>query len=91
MGLEWIHLGKKMALISSAQGRAEADEVLHLAADFTNESLDSNVAALIKFEPQHLRGYVSSFYILTRYLLDNNIQIQGIESVNPLSENLYDF
>src|SRR5665647_679625 len=51
--------GKKMAVISSAQGHVEADEMLHLAGDFTDESLESNVAALIEFKPQHLRGYVS--------------------------------
>lgn len=83
--------GKKMAVISSAQGHVEADEMLHLAGDFTDESLESNVAALIEFKPQHLRGYVSSLYLLALYLLDNDIQIQSIESVDPISENLYDW
>jgi len=83
--------GKRIAIIASSQGSICEENVLHLNGDLTEKNLKNNVKKLKKFKPQHLRGYTGSLYILAKYCLDNNIKIGGIESINPISENLYDF
>lgn len=83
--------GKRLAVISSAQGMVEGGNTINLIGDLTTENLKKNVKKLIEFKPQHIRGYVSSIYILAKYCLDNNIKFEGIESINPISENLYGF
>lgn len=83
--------GKRLAVIASAQGIVEEENTLNLSGDLTTEKLQRNIEELQKFRPQHLRGYVGSLYILAKYCLDNDIAIEGIESINPISENLYDF
>lgn len=83
--------GKKLAIISSAQGIIAGENIITLIGDLTTENLEKNIEKLKEFKPQHIRGYVSSLYILAKYCLDNDIHIQGIESINPIAENLYDF
>jgi phenylacetate-CoA ligase len=83
--------GKRLAVISSAQGYVQARNTLNLLGDLTTVHLQKNVEALLHFQPQHLRGYVGSLYILARYCLSHAIHLQGIESINPISENLYPF
>ena len=83
--------GKRLAVIASAQGIVEEENTLNLSGVLTTESLQKNIEELQEFRPQHLRGYVGSLYILAKYCLDNSIPIKGIESINPISENLYDF
>lgn len=84
-------LSKKLAVISSAQGNIETENTLNLTGDLTTENLEQNIKKLLDFRPQHIRGYVSSIYILAKYCLDNSVKIDGVESINPISENLYDF
>ena len=84
-------LGKRLAVISSAQGMVSGENAINLIGDLTTENLEKNVNKLIEFKPQHLRGYVGSLYILARYCLDNNIELDGIESINTISENLYEY
>jgi phenylacetate-CoA ligase len=83
--------GKKMAIISSAQGNLEGKNRLGLIGDLTEKNLKENVEKLIQFEPEYLRGYVSSLYILAKYCHDNNITLKSIKAINPISENLYDY
>lgn len=83
--------GNKLAVISSAQGLVKNENTIHLTGELTNENLRDNVEQLIEFKPQHLRGYVSSLYILGKYCLENDIKLDGIISIDPISENLYDF
>lgn len=83
--------GKKLAVISSAQGVVKAENTINLIGDLTTENLKKNVEKLLEFQPQHLRGYVGSLYLLAKYCLDNNIKPDGIESINTISENLYDY
>ena len=83
--------GKRLAVISSAQGTVGGKNTLNLVGDLTTEKLKEIVKKLIEFEPQHLRGYVSSLFILAKYCLDNSVEISGIESIDPISENLYDY
>lgn len=83
--------GKRLAVISSAQGMVGETNTINLIGDLTTENLNNNVEKLLEFKPQHLRGYVGSLYILARYCLDNNIKLDGIESINPISENLYEY
>jgi phenylacetate-CoA ligase len=83
--------GKRLAVIASAQGIVKEENTLNLSGDLTTVNLQKNIKELQKFRPQHLRGYVGSLYILAKYCLDNDISIEGIESIDPISENLYDF
>ncbi|HHV23596.1 MAG TPA: phenylacetate--CoA ligase family protein [Methanosarcina sp.] len=83
--------GKRLAVIASAQGIVKEENTLNLSGDMKTENLQKNIEELKKFRPQHLRGYVGSLYILAKYCLDNEISIEGIESIDPISENLYDF
>ena len=83
--------GKRLAVISSSQGIVEEQNTINLIGDLTTINLEKNVNILLIFKPQHLRGYVGSLYILAKYCLDNNIKLDGIESINPISENLYNF
>jgi phenylacetate-CoA ligase len=83
--------GKRIAIITSAQGIIRADNTLDLSGDLSRENLRENAEKIRDFKPQHVRGYVSSLYIFAKYCLDNDIELHGIESVNPISENLYDF
>lgn len=83
--------GKRLAVIASAQGTVGGKNTLNLVGNLSTENLKEIVEKLIEFKPQHLRGYVSSLFILAKYCMDNRIEIQGIESINPISENLYDF
>jgi len=82
---------KRIAIIASSQGSICEKNVLLLIGDLTEKNLKSNALKLKKFKPQHLRGYTGSIYILAKYCLDNNIKIKSIQSINPISENLYDF
>lgn len=81
--------GKRLGVISSAQGMVEGDNIINLIGELTTEDLEKNVKKLLEFKPQHLRGYVGSLYILAKYYLDNDIRLDGIESINTISENLY--
>ena len=83
--------GKKLCVISSAQGMVAEKNTLNLIGELTTENLKMNLEKLLDFKPQHLRGYVNSLYILAKYCLENNIKLKGIESINPISEDLYDF
>jgi len=83
--------GKRLAVISSAQGMVGEKNTINLIGDLTTENLKDNVEKLLEFKPEHLRGYVGSLYILARYCFDNNIKLEGIESINTISENLYDY
>ena len=83
--------GKRLAVISSAQGMVREENIINLIGDLTTENLKKNVEKLLEFTPQHLREYVGSLYILAKYCLDNNIKLDGIESINTISENLYDY
>jgi len=83
--------GKRLVVVTSAQGIIGGNNTLNLFGGLTTENLKRNVEKILEFKPQHLRGYVSSLYILAKYCLDNDIQIEGIESIDPISENLYDF
>jgi len=83
--------GKRLAVVSSAQGVVKAENTINLIGDLTTENLKKNVERLIEFKPQHIRGYVGSLYILAKYCIDNGVRLGGIESINTISENLYDF
>jgi len=83
--------GRRLAVISSAQGMVKEENTINLIGGLTTENLRRNVENLFEYKPQHLRGYVSSLYILARYCLDNNIKLNRIESINTISENLYDY
>lgn len=83
--------GKRLAVIASAQGVVKKKNTLNLSGDLTAVNLKKDVEELQKFRPQHLRGYVGSLYIVAKYCLDNDVFIEGIESINPISENLYDY
>jgi len=82
---------KRLAVISSAQGIVKAENTINFIGNLTTENLKKNVEKLLEFKPQHIRGYVGSLYILAKYCLDNNINLEGIESIDPISENLYDY
>ena len=71
------------AIISSAQGAFSEKNVLNLLGEMTNENLKVNVQKIIDFNPEHIRGYVGSLYILAKYCLDNKIQIKNLKSINP--------
>lgn len=83
--------GRKLAVICSGQGNVKNNNTINLTGDLTAENIKDNIRILLDFKPQHLRGYVSSLYILAKYCIDNEIKIDGIKSINPISENLYDF
>jgi len=83
--------GKKLVVVTSAQGIISGNNTLNLLGGLSTENLKTNVEKIIEFKPQHLRGYVGSLYILAKYCLDNAIHIEGIESINTISENLYDY
>lgn len=83
---------KREAVIAAAQGGiGENRKTLTLVGDMTSDSLAQNIARLSDFKPQHLRGYVGSLYLLARYCLERGISFPSIESINPISENLYAF
>jgi len=81
--------GKRLAVISSAQGVINKKNTLNLVGDLTSKNLERNTKELKKFKTQHIRGYVSSLYIFALYLLEKHITVPGIESINTISENLY--
>ena len=71
--------GKKLCVISSAQGMVAEKNVLNLIGDLTTEKLKMNLEKLLDFEPQHLRGYVNSLYILAKYCVENKVALKDIE------------
>ena len=85
------HGRDSLAVIASAQGTVSGENVLHLCGNLTSENLQQNVKLLLEYKPRFLRGYVSSLFILAKYCIDHSITIDFIQSINPISENLYDF
>jgi len=85
------HGKQKLAVVSSAQGVIEGENTLNLLGDLSELNIKKNLRKILEFRPQYLRGYVSSLYILANYCIDHNIKIDFVESINPISENLYDF
>ena len=83
--------GKRLAIISSAQGIVTGKNILNLIGDSTEKDLNENAEALINFKPQHIRGYAGSIYVMAKHCLENNLQIKDVESINTISENLYDY
>jgi len=83
--------GKKLAVIASSQGQLLYHNTLNLVGDLNTKNLKKMVRELFKFQPEYLRGYVGSLYILARYCLENRIKITGIKAIIPISENLYDY
>lgn len=82
---------KKLAVVTSAQGVVEGENTLNLSGDLSEPNIRKNLKKILEFRPQYLRGYVSSLYILARYCLDHSVEIDFVESINTISENLYDF
>lgn len=85
------HGKQKLAVVSSAQGVVEGENTLNLLGDLSELNIKKNLGKILEFRPQYLRGYVSSLYILANYCIDHNIKIDFVESINTISENLYDF
>ncbi len=83
--------GKKLAVVAAAQGIVREENTLNLPGDLTESNIEENLKQILDFKPQHLRGYVNSLYILAKFCLDHDIKIDFIESINTISENLYDF
>ncbi|HHT9147075.1 MAG TPA: phenylacetate--CoA ligase family protein [Candidatus Wunengus sp. YC61] len=83
--------GKRLAVLAGAQGIIGQKNSLTLTGILTSNSLKKNVNKLFAFKPEYLRGYVGSLFILAKYCLDNNIQLKGIKSIDPISENLYEY
>lgn len=81
----------KLAIVASAQGVVRGEKTLNLLGDLRESNIKENLQRLFEFRPQYIRGYVGSLYILAKYCLDNDIKIDFIKSINPISENLYDF
>ncbi len=92
-GWKWggFEYNMKYCILKSAQKIQQHGGCLHLAGDLTEENLRENLAAIQNFKPQHLKGYVGSLYIFARFCLDNNVRIEGLISVIPSSENLYEY
>jgi len=83
--------GKRIAIVSSSQGILNKRNALNLYGDLTSEKIKENTKILRSFRPEYIRGYVSSLYILARYILENDIQIEGVLAIDPISENLYPY
>lgn len=81
----------KYAILKSAQDIIIEKNCLYLNGELTTENLKRNVTEIIRFKPEHLKGYVNALYILAKYCIDNDISIKGIRSITPSSENLYPF
>lgn len=81
----------KYVVLKSARKIIKEGSCLYLIGDLTTENLKKNIEELIRFKPVHLKGYVNALFILAKYCLDNGIKLEGIKSVTPSSENLYDF
>jgi glycosyltransferase involved in cell wall biosynthesis/phenylacetate-coenzyme A ligase PaaK-like adenylate-forming protein/MoaA/NifB/PqqE/SkfB family radical SAM enzyme len=92
-GWQWggFEYDMRYCILKSAQKIQQHGDCLHLIGDLTEENLRENLAAVQGFRPQHLKGYVGSLYIFARYCIDNSIRIEGLKSVIPSSENLYDY
>lgn len=82
--------GKRIVTLASAQGGLSGRNARNLHGDLTPEKLRENARILQSFRPEYLRGYVSSLYLMARYILDNDIVIRGVRAIDPISENLYD-
>ncbi|UCG13686.1 MAG: phenylacetate--CoA ligase family protein [Deltaproteobacteria bacterium] len=82
---------QRLAVISSAQGIVHGVNTVNLVGDLRETNMRKNSEHLQEFKPHHLRGYVSSVYILAKYCLDTDTRLDSVESVNTISENLYDF
>ena len=85
------HGKHKLAVVSSAQGIIEGEKILNLLGDLRESNIKENLRRILEFRPNYLRGYVGSLYILAKYCIDHDIKIDFVESINPISENLYDF
>jgi len=83
--------GKRIATVSSSQGTLNKRNALNLYGDLTAENIKENIRILRSFRPEYIRGYVSSLYILARYILENDIRIEGVLAIDPISENLYPY
>ena len=92
-GWKWggFEYDMRYCILKSAQKIQQHGDCLHLVGDLTEENLRENLAAIQSFRPQHLKGYVGSLYIFASFCLDNNVRIEGLKSVIPSSENLYDY
>jgi len=83
--------GKRIAIVSSAQGVLSKRNALNLYGDLTTGKIEENIRILRAFRPEYIRGYVSSLYILARYILENDVRIEGVRAIDPISENLYPY
>ena len=83
--------GQKLAVIAGSQGIIKQKNILTLSGNLDSNELEKNIAALRTFKPAYMRGYVGSLFILAKYCLDNGFQLEGIKSVDPISENLYEY
>ena len=85
------HDRDRISIIGSSQGVVPGEKSLNLIGNLSNDNLAENARALVDFKPACIRGYVSSVYIMALYCLQHEIQLDGVRSVNVISENLYDF
>ena len=81
----------RYCILKSAQREERQGNCIHLIGDLTDDNLKKNLEIVQAFRPVHLKGYVGALYIFAKYCLDNDIQLEGITSVIPSSENLYDY
>lgn len=84
--------GKKIVNISSSYGVNHEDNVLNIKYDLRLHNIKNIINKIEEFCPEHIRGNVSSLYVISKYVNDNKINL-GVElrSISTICENLYSF
>ena len=92
-GWKWFgyNPGKRLAIVMSSQGVIGGKNTILLSGDLSEGNLELNTQKLLEFQPEFLRGYVSSLYIMARYFLDRDIKLDSVKAINTISENLYEY
>lgn len=86
-----IDLAKTTKLIKRLTNFLENVAVLNTYIMLSDEILDKYVLFMRKFNPEIIRGYANSIYMIAKYILEKGIKYAHPKSVITTAETLLDF
>jgi len=79
--------GKKL-FIKNIYDRIIMRNAKHDCTDITPEALQRYYSAMMKYNPEGIRGYASSLYFLAKYIEQNNLPVCKVKAVFTTGEKL---
>ncbi|QGS69478.1 hypothetical protein CV093_17910 [Oceanobacillus sp. 143] len=65
------------------------NQMLVSSYHISKNTIENLYNAIVKFRPRYVQGYPSSIALLSNYLIENNLKINGVKAIFTSSETLF--